>query len=284
MKTNRERLVKQSVQGKIHHPLGNDYRVERDGEPRILPATGGICYNVKVGDPAFGWEGDHIEPGVSVRNEDKRENQAFATLSCIGNEAIVVSGEAKGSRGYVTGKHGGIDHVLVYFDDETLNALTVDDKIMVRAHGQGLKVEGFPDVKVMNIDPDLFDRIDIKEVEGRLQVPVAVEVPAVMMASGLGARHAYSGDFDIMTGDKDGIRQIGIDQLRFGDLVLLTDMDCAYGYDYRPGYASIGIIVHSDCIKMGHGPGVTVIMTGKADQVTGILAEGANIKDIIENA
>jgi hypothetical protein len=111
-----------------------------------------------------------------------------------------------------------------------------------------------------------------------------VEVPAVMMASGLGARHAYSGDFDIMTGDKDGIRQIGIDQLRFGDLVLLTDMDCAYGYDYRPGYASIGIIVHSDCIKMGHGPGVTVIMTGKADQVTGILAEGANIKDIIENA
>jgi len=284
MKTNRDRLVKQSVQGKVHHPLGNDFRVERDGEPRILPATGGICYNVKVGDPAFGWEGDHIEPGVSVRNEEKMENKAFTALSCIGNEAIVVSGDAKGDRGYVTGKHGGIDHVMIYFDDETLNALAIDDKIMIRAQGQGLKIEAYPEVKVMNIDPDLFDRIEISELEGQLQVPVAVEVPAVMMASGLGARHAYSGDFDIMTGDKAGIQESGIDQLRFGDLVLLRDMNCAYGYDYQPGYASIGVVVHSDCIKMGHGPGITVIMTGPAEKLTGIVAEGANIKDIIENA
>ncbi len=283
MKTNRERLVKQSVQGKVHHPLGNDYRVERTGEPRVLPATGGICYNVKVGDPAFGWEGDHIEPGVSVRNEDKRENQAFTALSCIGNEAIVVSGDAKGSRGYVTGKHGGIDHVLIYFDDETLNALAIDDKIMIRAQGQGLKLEDYPEIKVMNIDPELFDRIDIQEVDGQVQMPVAVEVPAVMMASGLGARHAYSGDFDIMTGDHAGIKETGIDQLRFGDLVLLRDMNCAYGYDYQPGYASIGVVVHSDCIKMGHGPGITVIATGPEEKLTGFVAEGANIRDIIEN-
>jgi hypothetical protein len=283
-KTNRDRLVRQSVQGKVHHPLGNDYRVERDGEPRILPATGGICYNVKVGDPAFGWEGDHIEPGVSVRNEEVRENQAFTALSCIGNEAIVVSGDAKGERGYVTGKHGGIDHVLVYFDDETLNALAIDDKIMVRAHGQGLKLLEYPEIKLMNIDPDLFDRIQIEEKEGRLIVPVAAEVPAVMMASGLGARHAYSGDFDIMTGDKAGIEASGIDQLRFGDLVLLKDMDCAYGYDYRPGAVSIGVIVHSDCIKMGHGPGVTVILTSRDGKIDGLISEGANIKDLIENA
>ena len=37
----------------------------------ILPATGGISYNVRSGDSAFGWSGDHVEPGVSIRNREQ---------------------------------------------------------------------------------------------------------------------------------------------------------------------------------------------------------------------
>ncbi|MCG4775145.1 DUF4438 domain-containing protein, partial [Lawsonibacter sp. DFI.5.51] len=80
---------------------------------------------------------------------------ALMTFACIGNEAKVVSGEAKGAKGYVTGMHGGIEHVLVHFDEETLENLAIDDKIMVKAYGQGLKLEGFDDIHIMSIDPNL---------------------------------------------------------------------------------------------------------------------------------
>lgn len=54
LKTNQDKLVIQSVQGKIHHPMARfPYRISYMGEPRVLPATGGITYNVKVGDPAM---------------------------------------------------------------------------------------------------------------------------------------------------------------------------------------------------------------------------------------
>jgi len=50
-----------------------DYTVTYDGQPIVVPGVGGITYNIKVGDKAFGWEADHVEPGVStVLNEEKR--------------------------------------------------------------------------------------------------------------------------------------------------------------------------------------------------------------------
>ena len=30
---------------------------------------------------------------------------------------------------------------------------------------------------------------------------------------------------------------------------------------YLKGAVSIGVVVHSDCVKMGHGPGITTIVT-----------------------
>ena len=153
IKTNKDKVVKWSVQGKIHHPLALSYKVTHEGNPIILPSTGGISYNVKIGDCVYGLAGDHIEPGVSIRNEENRENNALMTFSCIGNEAKVVSGDAKGAKGYVTGMHGGIEHVLVHFDDKIIDNLAIDDKIMIKAYGQGLKLEGYDDIHVMSIDP-----------------------------------------------------------------------------------------------------------------------------------
>ncbi len=282
VKTNKERLVKWSVQGKIHHPTGGTYRITQDGKPRILPATGGISYNVKVGDCAFNIVGDHVEPGVSIRNENNVENAALMTFSCIGNEAKVVSGDAKGKKGYVTGMHGGIDHVLICFDDETLEDLAIDDKILVKAYGQGLEIENFENVDVMSIDPELFERLDIKEVDNKLQVPVVAVVPSHLMGSGIGSSSAYNGDYDIMTGDMDEIKELGLDKLRFGDLVMLKDCDNTHGIGYRRGAQTIGVIVHSDCVKSGHGPGVTPIMSTKETVIEAIINKDANIVNFMK--
>lgn len=277
MKTNKNKLVMQSLQGKIHHPLGGNYRITHEGVPHILPATGGITYNVKIGDSAFGWVGDHVEPGVSMRNEDNSENAALMTFACVGNTAKVVSGDAKGALGYVTGSHGGIDHVMVAFEQEDLENMAIDDKILVKGYGQGLALEAYPDVKIMSIDPALFEKLGIKEEVDALVVDVAAVVPAYMMGSGIGSPSAYTGDYDIMTADEEAVKNFGLDQLKFGDLVLLQDCDNAFGRGYLKGAVSIGVVIHSDCVKMGHGPGISTIMTSKSPLIKGNITSDANI-------
>lgn len=279
VRINLDRLVMQSVKGKIHHPTVTSppYRISHEGVPCILPATGGITYNIKVGDSAFGWAGDHVEPGVSIKNDNERENAALNTLSCIGNEAKVISGDAKGARGFVTGTHGGIDHVLTYFHHEYLEKMAVDDQIQIKAWGQGLCLEGHPEIKVMNIDPNLFLKMGIEERDGRIIIPVVSKIPAFLMGSGIGSASSFSGDYDIMTADMDEVKRLELDKLRFGDIVLLEDCDNSYGRGYLKGAVSIGVIIHSDCIKMGHGPGVTTIMTCKKPLIEGSITGNANI-------
>ncbi len=283
MKTNKAHLVMQSVQGKIQHPSFSGYRVTTDGQPFILPATGGITYNVKVGDCAFGWVGDHVEPGVSVKNEIDAHNAALAVLSCVGNEAKLITGDAKGSIGYVVGTHGGVEHLMVQFPQTVMEQLTIDDKILVKAYGQGLEVEGFEDVKIMSMDPALFEKMGILIEADQLVVPVVAVIPQYLMGSGVGSAYAQKGDYDLITSDRAEIVALGLDKLKFGDFVLLQDCDNTYGMGGRlKGAVSIGIVIHSDCIKMGHGPGITILMSSKTPRINGLLVESSNLSQYME--
>jgi hypothetical protein len=275
-----------SVQGEVSAPvMRTSYRVGYDGVARVGPATGGIVYNVRVGDSVYGWAGDHVEPGVSSKDKDEAVNTAYNTLACVGNRAVVVSGEAKGSSGVVTGKHGGIEHVIIDFAPLILEKLAIGDKILVRAAGQGLEIVDFPEVKVMNLDPDLFERMDIEVTGGspgrgrkaKLSIPVVAEVPAVLMGSGLGASTAHSGDYDITTQDPPVLSKLGLDKLRFGDLVAIRDASSFYGRSYRRGAGIIGVIIHSDSKIAGHGPGVTTLLTANHGEIEPRLDSKANV-------
>ena len=273
----------QSVQGRVHHPVmsSSGYRVGFDGWGRIPMATGGITYNYAIGDSCMNIMGDHIEPGVSMKNADERENAAMMAFACIGNQAKVISGEAAGSIGYVTGKHGGIDHVMVYYPRAVLDKMNIDDKILIRAYGQGMKIIGHEDIQMMNIDPDLFEQLPIQEQGGILEVPVVTSIPACLMGSGLGSSTMMNGDYDIMTQDKEANAKYGINELKFGDFVLIEDHDNHNGPHYLKGAVSIGVIVHSDSYTSGHGPGVTIIMSSKTSNIKGIKDASANIANYL---
>ncbi|NLM41889.1 MAG: DUF4438 domain-containing protein [Firmicutes bacterium] len=266
LRTNASSLVMLSVQGQITPPMQRTpYRVGREGVPFVLPGTGGIAYNVKVGHPAFGWVGDHVEPGVSTSASiDERsgaKNQAYNTLACVGNEAVVISGDAKGARGIVTGKHGGIEHVIIDFAQEDLEKMAIEDKVLIKAFGLGLELLDYPGITVRNLDPGLLEKMNLSEEDGQLIVPVAAAIPARLMGSGIGAATTASGDYDLTTTDQEEIKALGLDNLRFGDLVALEDSDNRFGRSYRKGALSIGIVVHSDCLLAGHGPGITTLFT-----------------------
>ncbi|MBN1419477.1 MAG: DUF4438 domain-containing protein [Planctomycetes bacterium] len=287
IRTNAGRLVEMSLQCQVCHPTGTGrYGVDHAGRPFLLPGVGGITYNVKVGDCAFGWAGDHIEPGASAMLEqdkpDGSANQGLNFLACIGDEARIVSGEAKGSRGIVTGTHGGAEHVLIDFDDAALERLTHDDKILIRAVGQGLAFVDHPDVTVLNLSPALFAKMGIREAPGgKLAIPVAAIVPGMLMGSGVGSTSMGRGDYDIMATDEAMVAKYGLDRIRFGDIVAITDHDNRFGRSYREGAVSIGIVIHSDCRWAGHGPGVTTLISSATPIIEPVLKRGANIADYL---
>jgi hypothetical protein len=274
LRTNENRLVKTAVQGKPVNPGGpSGHGVNHDGIPVLLPSTGGITYNVKVGDSAFGWEADHLEPCVStLLNEEKRHdgpNSGYIFYSCMGNEAFLLGTgpehKLEDHKGIVTGHHGGAEHLMIDFPDSVLEKMNYDSKILVKAFGQGLKLIDYPDIFVYNLDPRLLHAMNIEENNGKLSVPVTMEIPAALMGSGTGSLAMGKGDYDIMTTDRAYIKELGIDQMRLGDFVAIRDHDNSYGRSYRRGAITIGIIIHSDCVYAGHGPGVTTLLsTNKA--------------------
>lgn len=279
LETNQSQLVRQPVVGQPRHPsIGprKSYLVGANGDLVFGPAHAAITYDLEIGDNCMG-PGDHVEPGVTAKNPEEGENQAFTHLSCVGNEAEILSGKAAGEKGFVTGTHGGIDHVIIWFPQETLHKMTYDDKIMVKAFGQGLMLKDYPQVKVMSIDPALLDKLNIREEEGKLIVPVAAVVPAYLMGSGLGCTEILGGDYDIMSRDPGSRAEFHLDELRFGDLVLIQDHHCQFGPDYLRGSATVGVIVHGDSYMSGHGPGVTPILTCSEPVLVPELDAGANL-------
>lgn len=278
MKTNTDRLVQIAVAGQVAFARSfGPWEISQSGQPFMLPSVGGITYNVKIGDLASGFEADHVEPGVSIRRKEEPENAGLNTLACVGNIATVISGEAKGSKGYVTGKHGGIEHVIIWFAQDTLEKLGPEDTIQIKSWGTGLAIEGLPEVKIKNLDPDLFAKMALQIKDGILEVPVAATVPPYLMGSGMGSATAHRGDYDIMTADPKAYKQFGLDKLRFGDLVLLQDCDTTFGRGYLEGAVTVGVVVHSDCLLAGHGPGITTLFTCKTPLIRGRKDENANI-------
>ncbi|TAK07997.1 MAG: DUF4438 domain-containing protein [Candidatus Manganitrophaceae bacterium] len=282
IRTNETALVKFAVQGTVMYPRSYGWEISRTGQGVMLPSVGGITYNVKVGDSVFGLAGDHIEPGVSLTSDPTKlaqdPNRGFNVFSCVGNDAVILSGDAKGEKGTVTGHHGGVEHVLADFSDATLEKLTQDDKVLIRAFGQGLRLLDYPDVYCFSLDPALFWSMGVRPAgEGRLEVPVAAIVPGKLMGSGLGHSDIFKGDYDIQTSDPAAIREHQLDRLRFGDLVAIVDHDSSFGWNYQEGAVSIGVVVHGDSQLAGHGPGVQTLLTSRKGLLRPALRADANI-------
>jgi hypothetical protein len=272
-----------SVIGEITsaRPAVGGYNLSNTGAAMVLTRSGGITYNVRVGDRAIGWASDHTEPGVTIRNRNEEESAALAILACIGNDAHVVSGDAKGAKGTVTGKHGG-NHLMVDFATNVLEQLVIGDKVQVRAYGRGLRLLDAPDVKLHSMSVQLLEALPLEIADGTVSVPVAGIVPPELMGAGVGGS-AERSDYDIQTADREALARHGLGGLRLGDLVAIRDHDNSFGYGYRGGAWSIGCIAHADSVMAGHGPGVTALMSSATGRIRPQLdAAHANIADLLK--
>jgi hypothetical protein len=268
---NLRQLVMVAVAGEVAPPLQGPipYWIGRDGMARLLPGPGGIVLSHRVGDRCVGLAADHLEPGVAVqcgqrplKGDPSAANLALNTYACVGNDALVLNGPCAGKKGVVTGKHGGIDHVLVDFADPVLRRLRIGDRIQVYSYGLGLRLPDHPELTVYNCSPRLIRRWGLSSQPHQLGVPVTHVLPAGIMGSGLGQDNPCRGDCDIQLFDPEARRRYRLDRLRFGDLVAIRGADSRYGRAFHTGYTTIGIVVHGDSTKSGHGPGVVTLITG----------------------
>lgn len=276
VKTNKDKLLMIAVEAQISHPQpSRSYVITWDGKPKLAAGTGGINYNLKLGDKIFGWAGaDRATVGVATENTDERANSSWATMTCIGNEVVLTSGQAKGQKGIVIGKFGTL--VLVHFDDGILDKLAIGDGVRSRARGFGLKISGFDDVFVHHLSPEILEKIVSVQDNNHLSVPVVKVIPAELVGQGAGGS-SLIGHWHIQTCYPPDIKKYGLDDLCFGDLVLLEDTQTDYGKGYFKGAATVGVISSGPSDISGLGIGVTPVLSSRAGKIVPRLDAGANI-------
>lgn len=278
VQSNVDHLLTQVLAGEVWPPLADRhaYRIDPDGHPFFLPGMGGVTLDVHVGDPATGYAGDHVEPGLSVRHREAGANYALQYLSCVGNRVEVRTGPAKGATGFVIGQHA---YVLVDMDGDDMSRVSVGDEVSVFAVGQGLVLEEHPEITVKNCSPTLLAALAGGTAPtGELEVHVTALVPPEAIGAGSGMVSEYA-NTDLM-GAYAGLGEdlsLGLESLRVGDVVALVDQDHRFGRGYREGWTTIGIISTASCFLYGHGPGPSSIMSGPSGAFQVLVDDSANL-------
>ena len=284
--TNRQDLIAVSVAGGVAHPgfpglPAEPYRLAADGTPFLLPTYGGIVYNVSVGDRAFGWAADCIHPGVSIRQEDDNQNRGLNVFACIGNRARVVTGGAAGTTGTVTGKSGRFsEQVIVDLPSEARTRMAVGDQVLIRAEGLGMRLTDHPGVSLKGISPDLLAALPAREEDGHVAFGVTARVPAHLIGAGLGLT-SEGGSIHMQSTDRALLAELGLDELRLGDVIALEDTDSRYNHGYLRGAKAIGVIASTDGPRAGYGPGIALLMTAPAGQLGSFMDPEANLVQLL---
>ena len=275
---NREQLVRTVLAGSIAPPRfhAEQLTASRDGSLTILPGHGGITLGLRAGDPVDALLGDHLLPGVALEDADGQPADAgpLHQLSCVGNLVRDADGEPIG---IVSGKRGGIapgfwgpQHVVLDALPDVIEKLTVGSRVNVLAEGRGLALPDWPNVTLLNCSPWLLDRLPWCGAGG-LALPVRAIAPSVAAGAGLG-QDGWIGDLEIA--DAELSDSAG---LRFGDLVAFQDVDSAHGRHYSPGYVSVGVVSHGPSDVPGHGPGVTILISGPSQDLSVALGSEAGL-------
>ncbi|HTZ93101.1 MAG TPA: DUF4438 domain-containing protein [Streptosporangiaceae bacterium] len=241
--------------------VGDPYRIDADGAPYVPAGDGGIVLGVRVGDGVWQHIADHAAPGACLTHSDPAAAYALSAQACIGNLVTVRSGEAAGECGMVTGKRGEGGRVIVTFAQPVLGRLRPGDQVAVVGRGQGA-ADLAPGAVLRNIDPDLLSELPVETPGGKVSVGVRAVLPSRVVGNGIGRpTPMWDLDLQLTPASAGGFGAAG---LRLGDLVAITDIDARFNAGYRRGWVSVGLVVHGGSPQPGHGPGVTVILSGPA--------------------
>jgi hypothetical protein len=194
-----------------------------------------------------------------------------------------MTGEAKGSKGVVTGKSGRFsDQVIIHFEKSVRRKMAIGDKVQIRSRGVGLELADHPSVKFKSCSPELLEKLPVTTSKnGKLSVPVVAIVPPHLLGAGAGL-NSEGGSLHIQTADKAALKEAKLDQLRLGDVVALADYDSSWNHGYLRGAIGIGVIGQGDSPRSGYGPGVSVLMTSATSGIEPVVTSGINLRELFK--
>ncbi|MEM2174282.1 MAG: DUF4438 domain-containing protein [Candidatus Micrarchaeia archaeon] len=269
-----KKLITIKVLAEVSHPKRvREFNITKDGKISYLPGTGSVVLGPQLGDFIKDWVGDHIEPGVSAKSEkdSSEEERALMTYACIGNTVEIVKAKDNaivGKKGVVFGKHGGINHVLIWFEEKVLERLVPGDELVIYCRGVGLDNANF---LFFNIDESFLEWWKLKGfLEETALVPITKKLDDIFLVSGYG-HFPFLTDYDLENYPDD---------LRFGDIVAFKggwDRDWKFSKEYW----SVGVVVHGDSSHINHGVGVNVILSSGKELNFSVISD-LNIKNFIE--
>ena len=281
---NRHSLLRTAVAGRLAPTrlIADLAGYDAEGRLCFLPGCGGIAPGVHLGDRIDQWVADHLMPGACAEaEEDPAVPGAFHELACIGNRVRDASGRFIGT---VVGKRGGLapgfmppNLVAIDAPDVMLEDLVPGDRIVLEAEGRGLAILDLPEVGIFNLSPGGLDRLPIAAREGVLDCRVKAVVSPRVAGAGVG-QSPWIGDVEI-AGDE--VLAGSLAELRFGDLVAFDSMDGRVSRFYRPGFCTIGIVSHGPSPVPGHGPGLTVVLSGPNEALNLVLDAGATLASLL---
>lgn len=101
------------------------------------------------------------------------------------------------------------------------------------------------------------------------------------MGSGLGSNTTNKGDYDICLFDDATVAEYGLRDRGWGISFSWRTATTPTDATTSAAPCTIGVVVHSDCRIMGHGPGVTTLLTSKRPLIEGKIDPKANLADIL---
>ena len=137
-----------------------------------------------------------------------------------------------------------------------------------------------PSVKFKSLSPELLRALGVRSDGAKLEVPVVATVPAHLLGAGAGLT-SEGGSLHLQTTDRPAVEAAGLDSLRLGDLVALTDYDSRYGHGYLRGAVGVAVVGQTDGPRAGYGPGLTLLMTDALGVLEPVLTPDTNLKTLL---
>jgi hypothetical protein len=158
--------------------------------------------------------------------------------------------------------------VIVIFAQDVLARLRPSDQVAIMSRGQGAKAP-VAGITQMNITPEALSLLPVRVEGDQVDVGVRVVLPSRTVGNGVG-RPMAMWDVDLQV---DSANQ-AMSELRLGDLVAISDLDARTNAGFRKDWLSVGVVTHGTSPQPGHGPGVTIVLSGPAKHFS-IRSEGA---------
>jgi hypothetical protein len=179
----------------------------------------------------------------------------------------------------VSGEHA---RLLIDLAPEHLDMMCIGDQVLIRTFGLGLEFLDYPHIRIRKCCPELIEAMGLTPAgDGKLVVPVTKVFPPQIMGSGMELFPEFV-DQDMMTEDRTLMDELGLTDLRLGDLVAICDQDHSYGRGLSEGAVAIGLINHGDCFSTGHGPGVMTLLSCATSHILPVVDPDANITNYLD--